>query len=134
MGIILDTNILIYIENGTIDVNEFSSPDETYFLSSVSISELLVGVEMSKSLKQKISRGTFSEAIISHFPVLDFNTEVARVHAQLCAHHYKKKNRSKMNAHDLIIGATALTYQHKLFTNNPKDFSDIPGLVVKSYE
>jgi len=96
------------------------------------VSELLMGVELADTFELKVARGAFVEAIISRFPVLDFNTDVARVHSKIFAHIKKIKTKSdkNTNAHDLIIGATALAYGHSVLTNNISDFACIPGLKV----
>ncbi len=48
--------------------------------------------------------------------------------AQLAAELYKRLGRPRTRQFDLAIAATALTVGGRLWTLNPADFEDIPGL------
>ncbi len=73
---------------------------------------------------------TNSERIISHFPVLNFNIEVARTYAELYAQCLVEKPRKKLAVHDLQIAATAITHGYRVLTSNSADFTNIEGLEI----
>lgn len=74
------------------------------------------------------------ENILSHVPVLEFDTEVARTYAEIYTYALSQTKRSNLNVHDLQIAATALVYGYSLLTTNTDDFKEIPSLKVISPE
>lgn len=48
--------------------------------------------------------------------------------AEIAAHLYRSLTRPRGREVDIGIAATAIHYQARLWTLNPKDFADIPGL------
>lgn len=132
MGLMLDTNVFIHSERSGIPID--FSQWEKYggaYISSVTVSELLVGVHYANSKASKIRRSAFVETILGKFPVLDFNTEAARVHAGLFA--TLAKQGQMIGAHDLIIAATALVHNCAVLTENTKEFERVPGLEIISF-
>jgi tRNA(fMet)-specific endonuclease VapC len=127
MGLMLDTNVFIHSERSKSPID--FSPWEKYgdvYISAVTVSELLVGVHYADNESRKARRSAFVESILSKVPVLDFNTEVARVHAGL----FTSLSRQGMmiGAHDLIISATALVHNCAVLTENKNEFERVPGL------
>ena len=53
--------------------------------------------------------------------------------AQLSAKLYKSLKRPRTREVDIAIAASALRREAQLWTLNPADFSDIPGLHIKSH-
>lgn len=53
----------------------------------------------------RIKRSVFVETIINEIQTINFTVEIARLHAELCAH-LMEQGRF-IGAHDLIIAATA---------------------------
>ncbi|HUG94229.1 MAG TPA: PIN domain-containing protein [Planctomycetaceae bacterium] len=86
MGLIIDTNVFIRAERAghPPDVSRWAGYGEAY-LSVVTVAELLIGVHRADNDARRARRSAFVEEIIRSFPVLDFNTPVARVHAELFA-------------------------------------------------
>jgi tRNA(fMet)-specific endonuclease VapC len=109
MGLMLDTNVFIHSERSRspIDFSQWEEYGDVY-ISAVTVSELLVGVHYANDETKKARRSAFVESILGKVPVLDFNTEVARVHAGLFAS--LAKQGLMIGAHDLIIAATALVH------------------------
>ncbi|MCK6484842.1 MAG: hypothetical protein HUU22_04520 [Phycisphaerae bacterium] len=72
MGIILDASVLIECERRKIDVAQRISgrEDEEFFLSVISVSELLHGVFRATSESVRMKRSAFVEAVISTFRYL----------------------------------------------------------------
>jgi tRNA(fMet)-specific endonuclease VapC len=132
MGLMLDTNVFIFSERtgSPIDFSQWKAHDNVY-ISSVTVSELLVGVYYASSETRKTRRSAFVESILGKIPVLGFDTEVARVHAGLFAS--LTKQGQMIGAHDLIIAATALFHNCSLLTDNNREFSRVAGLDTISY-
>lgn len=131
MGLILDTNVFIDLEQGRLQQAAVPSlQTEPVFMAAITVSELLAGVKLAKTAEEHIRRHTSVENILSHVPVLEFDTEVARTYAELYAHALSQTKRSNLNVHDLQIAATALAYGYSLLTTNTDDFKGIPGLKV----
>ncbi|MDE2815117.1 MAG: type II toxin-antitoxin system VapC family toxin [Chloroflexota bacterium] len=70
------------------------------------------------------------EALVAAIPVLPFSRPVAERCAQLRESLRKQGKRPQQRALDLIIAATALTYDLVLVTRNIADYQDLPGLVL----
>ena len=131
MGLIIDTNVFIDAENDRLDLSELEAlQSQTVFIAAITVSELLAGVKLAKTADEQIYRHAFVENILSSLVVLNFDPEVARSYAELYAYALKQGNRSKINAHDLQIAATALVYGHSILTANTDDFKDIPSISV----
>lgn len=132
MGLMLDTNVFIFSErSGTpIDFSQWEKYGDVY-ISSVTVSELLVGVHYATSEARKARRSAFVESILGKIPVLGFDTEVARVHAGLFA--TLTKQGQMIGAHDLIIAATALFHNCAVLTDNINEFERVAGINTVSF-
>lgn len=132
MGLMLDTNVFIFSErSGTpIDFSQWEQYGDVY-ISSVTVSELLVGVHYAISEARKARRSAFVESVLGKIPVLGFDTEVARIHAGLFA--TLTKQGQMIGAHDLIIAATALFHGCAVLTDNTDEFRRVAGLDTISY-
>lgn len=130
MGILIDTNIFILAEK-----NKFSLTtsdiltDAPVYMSAITVSELLLGVHHADA-KRRVRRSAFVEAILQSMPILPFTLETARVHAELFS--YLSKKGKLIGAHDLLIAATALAHDCRLFTHNVREFKQVPGLEIQS--
>jgi len=129
MGIILDTCVFIQAERQkqSLDYEALDKFGNVY-ISAVTVSELLLGVHKANSEKRRLKRSAFVENILSEIPVLNFNMEVARLHAEI--YNYLSDDGNLIGAHDLIIAATALTNACGILTTNTKEFERVPGLTV----
>ncbi len=129
MGLIVDTNVFIAFERRgrVIDLSPWE-PSEAVFISAVTVSELLMGVHRADNEARRNRRSAFVEAVIGGIPALSFTTEVARVHAGICAD--LARRGQLIGAHDLIIAATAIHHKLSLLTDNRSEFSRVPGLTV----
>jgi len=129
MGIIIDTSVLIAVEREDIDFNKWQKYNSAY-ISSITVTELLIGVHRAKNSKIRIKRSAFVEHIIGSISSLVFGEEEARVYSQILYDLYKKG--ITVGSHDMIIGATAIASGYPVLTMNEKDFKRIPGLEVLS--
>ena len=132
MGLIIDTNVLIRAERSR-QFADFRPWEEhgDVFISAITCSELLVGVHKADTPERRIKRAAFVESLLEVFPVLVFDKDVARVHAQLMAALPKAVT---VGAHDLIIGASAIKHGFPVLTANVNDFSRMPGLNVLQFQ
>lgn len=131
MGLILDTDVLIRAEKDpeAVDFTRWAGHGEA-FISAVTCSELLVGVHLADTEVRRLKRSAFVEGVLQTLPVLPFDQDVARVHAQLLASLSKGVT---LGAHDLIIGATAIRHGYAILTGNGSDFRRMPGVTVSDF-
>lgn len=131
MGVILDTSVLIEWERkaGSLEIYAASHPNEPVGLSVISAAELLHGVHRADTAVRRLKRSAFVEQVLSSFPLYDFDLGVGRAYAELWA--TLERRGTKVSAHDLIIGATAISRGDTVLTFNRRDFSKIPGLSVE---
>lgn len=127
MGLILDTGVFVQWERSgqTVDFAQWEEFGDVA-ISVVTASELLVGVHRADTEARRHARSVFVEAVLTQFPILDFTTPVARVHAELFAALAQKGQM--IGAHDLIIAATAIHCQCAVLTKNVTEFQRVPGV------
>ena len=128
MGVIFDTSVLIEAERGRFDAIGFTAgkKKEPFGLSAISVSELLHGVHRADTEKRRLKRSAFVEKTIELFPIYPFDKSVARVYAKLWSGLLQKG--LNIGAHDLMIGATAISLGFSVATFNVRHFSRIVGL------
>lgn len=129
MGLVLDTCVFIQAErsNTKLDVKRWGENEEVY-ISTITVSELLIGVHNANNEARRLQRSAFVEAIIAEVPILDFNTAAARIHAELYSS--IAKQGLMIGAHDLIIASIALAHGYAVVTANRQEFERIPGLTI----
>ncbi|MCW5853929.1 MAG: type II toxin-antitoxin system VapC family toxin [Anaerolineae bacterium] len=130
MTILIDSSIIIAMERRRLPHSMLAdlAPDEPVAMASITASELLAGVYRADSLERRVRREAFVEGILSRVPILPFDLQVARVHAQLWAQ--LTAMGQLIGAHDLLIAATAFAHDYSVLTDNLRDFRRVPGLVV----
>jgi predicted nucleic acid-binding protein len=133
MGVIFDTSEIISLERkaGSIEEMVGSRRNEPCAISVITVAELLHGVERADSQARKLSRQAFVERAIDFFPVVPFDTPVARIYARLWAS--LAAQGILVGTHDLIIAATALSLDFTIITANMRDFGKIEGLRVEKF-
>lgn len=121
MGLVLDTNVFIHAERRQtrVDFSQWQDYGEA-FISAITVSELLVGVHRANDEKRRFKRSVFVEAIIANFLILPFDTEAARLHAQVFS--LLMSQGQMIGAHDLIIATTALRQGCAVLTENISEF------------
>ncbi|HET6191989.1 MAG TPA: PIN domain-containing protein [Trebonia sp.] len=124
--LILDTNVLIAYERGTI--NRAALDDDELAIASVSVAEYRVGIELADT-PERAERARALAAITSVIDVLDYTAITAAQHGQLLAH--VRKSGTPRRAHDLIIAAHAAETGRTVVSRDAKArFSDLPGITV----
>ncbi len=125
--LILDLNILIAYERGTIDRSALD--DDELAVASISIAEYRTGIELADTAERAAVRARALATITSVIDVLDYTPVTAAQHARLLAH--VRRSGSPRGAHDLIIAAHAAETGRLVLTRNAKArFSDLPGITA----
>lgn len=128
--LLLDTTFLIDAERSHADLDDLIGDEDDVAIAAITVAELQVGVELSKG-KTRHSRQELLDAIVVAVPIVDYDLEVARAHAQLLVA-VRRQGRPR-GAHDLIIAATASSSGRSLVTADQTAFVDLPGIVTISY-
>ncbi len=132
MGLVIDTDVWILAEKsaGKLDLARWAQYGGAY-MSAVTASELLVGVERASTAHRKAQRGAFVENLLSIIPVLEFSMPVVRTHARMVAALSKNVTAG---AHDALIAATAVHHGYALLTRNVADFRIFAGLKIEAFQ
>jgi len=132
VGTLIDSSVIVAGERGDIDLDGCfaARPDEDFAIAVITASELLHGVHRA-SRRHRPRREAFVEGILARLPMISFDLVVARIHAQLWA--TLTKRGIVVGAHDLLIGATAVSFGYKVATRNQRSFPRIPGITVQSW-
>jgi tRNA(fMet)-specific endonuclease VapC len=130
MGALIDTSILIALDRGSIELQDLLNafPDEEWFISTVTVSELLRGSLRTSSPARRAVRFAFVEDNISRFEVLEFDLPAARTHAEIWAE--LARHGGSVGERDLMIAATAVSRNYAVATRDLRSFPKIPGLTV----
>jgi tRNA(fMet)-specific endonuclease VapC len=125
--LILDTNILLAYERGTIDRTALD--DDELAVASITAAEYRTGTELADTPERAAARARALATITSVIDVLDYTAVTGAHHARLLAH--VRKAGSPRGAHDLIIAAHAAETGRLLLTKDAKArFSDLPGIIA----
>jgi len=126
---LLDTNICIYYIKGLYDLKskfEEVGP-ENCFISEITLAELKFGVAKSKAKeKNQKALDNFLSGIqlLPIFPALDiYAEEKARV----------QKSGKIIDDFDLLIGATAVSFDLVMVTNNTNHFNRIKDIILEDW-
>src|SRR3984885_664355 len=114
--LILDTNILIAYERGTIDRSALD--EDELAIASVSVAEYRVGIEMAETAERAAERARALTAITSAVDVLDYTQATAAHHGRLLAH--IRRSGAPRGAHDLIIAAHAAETGRSILSRDTK--------------
>ncbi len=125
--LILDTNVLIAYERGTID--RVSLDDDELAVAAVTIAEYRVGIELAHTAARAADRARALAAITSVVEVLDYTEATAAHHARLIA--FARRVGNPRGAHDLIIAAHASETGRTILSRDVKGkFDGLPGVMA----
>jgi len=132
VGTLIDSSVIVAGERGDVDLDECfaARSDEDFAIAAITASELLHGVHRA-SRRHRPRREAFVEGILARLPVIAFDVVVARIHAQLWA--TLAGRGSAVGAHDLLIGATAVSLGYTVATRDRRSFPRIPGVTVQRW-
>lgn len=125
--LILDTNLLIAYERGTIDRSALD--DDELAIAAVSVAEYRVGIELADTPVRAADRARALAAITAVIHVLDYTETTAVQHARLIAH--VRRTGTPRGAHDLIIAAHAAETGRTILSHDAKArFVELPGIAA----
>jgi tRNA(fMet)-specific endonuclease VapC len=133
VAVLIDASILIEAERGRLDLEPHVAqrPEEEFFLSVITASELLHGVHRAVQPEVRTKRSAFVEAILERFPLLPVDIGTARAHAQVWAE--LAATGQMIGAHDLWLAATCIAHGLTMVTANVREFARVPGLAVEAW-
>ena len=125
--LILDTNVLIAYERGTLDRTLLD--DDELAIAAVTVAEYRVGIELADTVARAADRARALAAIVSAVDVLDYTDATAAHHARLIAH--ARRSGTPRGAHDLIIAAHAAETGRIILSRDAKArFGDLPNVLA----
>lgn len=123
--LILDTNVLIAYERGTIDRSALD--EDELAIAAISVAEYRVGIEMADTAERAADRARALAVITSAVEVLDYTQATATHHGRLLAH--LRRSGAPRAAHDLIIAAHGAETGRIILTRDAKArFRELPGV------
>ena len=128
--LLLDTNFLIDAERTDSALEAVIDDDDDVAIAAVTLAELLVGVEMADTKRRRVAREAFVNDVLEAVPVITYDEEIARVHAELLVA-VRRVGRPR-GAHDLIIAATARATARTVLTGDGSAFADLPGVALRT--
>lgn len=130
MGYLIDTDILIYSlkKHPLVQARFQKKSTIPKSISVITYGELIFGARKSTQVEKNLA---VVYRIAEIFPVIEVGKAVVETFGNLKAS-LQAKGRS-LSDMDLLIGATALTMNCCLVTNNERHFSLIPGLEIENW-
>lgn len=126
---LLDTNICIFYMKGLYDLQKKFDvvENDNCFISEITLAELQFGVENSQAKeKNTVALGNFltGVTIVPIFPCIHvYAKEKARL----------RKAGQPVDDFDLLIGATAITNELTLVTNNVGHLGRMEGIMIEDW-
>jgi tRNA(fMet)-specific endonuclease VapC len=132
MAILIDTSVIIAVERGRLELatSFWRQSSQRFFLSAITVSELLHGVHRATTESIGAARLQFVDFVIDRVNVLPIDVPVARTHAEIWAR--QEGAGMLIGPHDLWIAATCLYHGLSIATMNDREFQRVPGLTVFS--
>jgi len=126
----LDTNIVIYtIKNRPEYIRKlFNLHSEQLCISTVTLGELVFGAEHSQQVERNLAD---IKAMIARLEVLPFDNKAAYHFGQIRAELYRIGK--PIGPYDMMIAGHARQSGLILVTNNVKEFSRVPGLILENW-
>lgn len=124
--LILDTNVLIAIERGTLPSSSLSDDDELA-VAAVTVAEYRVRIELADTPERAAERARKLELLLADIDVLDYTLRTAVHHARLLAQ--VRRSGTQRSPYDLIIAAHAAETGRTVVSGDAKArFGDLPGV------
>ena len=128
--LLFDTTFLIDAERGGVDVEDVIDDADDVAIAAVTIAELRAGALLA-SRRRKSTRTAFVDDIVATIPVINYDPEVAEIHAELLVE--VRAQGEPRGAHDLIIAATARASDRTILSADRTAFRNLPGVSVHSH-
>jgi tRNA(fMet)-specific endonuclease VapC len=126
--LLFDTTFLVDAERTGSELEALIEDDDDVAVSTVTIAELEVGVEMASGRSRR-DREAFLMDVLATIPALSYDVDVARAHASLLLA-VRRQGRPR-GAHDLIIAATARAASRTVVTADETAFDQLPNVTVR---
>lgn len=124
--IVFDTNIIIYALQHNEKVLEILKNYQNIpFVSSITIMELFSGAKNEDEIKM-------IESFLSSFTIIPVTDQIAKKAGNILRL-LQQANKKTKQKEDIVIAATALTFNASVLTANKKDFINIPDLVLEEF-
>ena len=129
-NILLDTSVLIAIENKQLNIKQAVSPDIWPILPSIAYAEVSLGIKLDTNLNRAKLKQDSLDYIKSLCVFKSFGEVEAGHLAELIAH--TNKVGKKRGKYDLIIAAIARANDATIITHDRKaKFEGLPGVKVR---
>lgn len=131
MGFLIDTNLWIAIERGTLsaaDIHAVTRQAPVY-LSPVNLAEIRFGIELMADAKSR-QRAAATLRRMRRKPLLPITGATAEVFGVLAAKLSQGGRGADFRIQDLWLAAQAVQRDFTVLTANAKDFQDVPDLKV----
>lgn len=131
MQVMLDTNICIYlIKNRPVHLRsrfqQYNIGDVG--ISSITLSELMVGVERNANRPQALHA---LQLLLQSLSIADFDVQAAYIYARIRVD--LEKRGLAIGPLDMLIAAHALSLGLVLVTHNTREFQRVPGLQIEDW-
>jgi tRNA(fMet)-specific endonuclease VapC len=129
MAIMLDANVIIRGERGTLDLAAWMTrhEDEGFEVAAITVAELWHGVERASG-KHRARRERYIRSILEELPMIPYTETTALQHAQIWA--LLESSGRMIGDYDLIVAATAIERGSTVATFNKRHFERVEGLKV----
>lgn len=126
----LDTNICIATirDKPSVVRAAFNRHHAQMCISSVTVMELMYGVEMSARMQHNLAE---VEGFMARLDVLDYDSAAAAHTAQIRAE--LKRAGTQIGAYDQMIGGHARSRGLVVVTNNSREFERVSGLRIEDW-
>lgn len=128
--LLFDTTFLIDAERAGAALDELIEDDDDVAVAAVTIAELRVGALLARG-RRRTTRTAYVDDVIATIPALGYDLDVAEVHAELLAQ--VRAQGKPRGAHDLIIAATAKTFDRTIVSADDGAFDDLSGIKVRGH-
>jgi tRNA(fMet)-specific endonuclease VapC len=131
MVYLIDTNIIIYsLKNDENVRNKFMEHEKVpKYISIITYGELLYGAKKSEQAEKNCAK---IYRIKNLFPILSIDLPIIEIFSDLKSKY--RKAGIVIDDFDLLIAATALTYNQILVTNNIKHFEKIKEIKIENWK
>lgn len=126
--LLLDTTFLIDADQASTRIAETIEDDDDVAIAAITVAELQVGMLLAEG-KRREARRAFVEEVLASIPVLEYDVNVAAVHADLLA--AVRIAREPRGAHDLIIAAIARASGRMVVTADLTAFEGLPAVQTR---
>jgi len=135
VGFLIDTCVWIDVERGALapaDVADLTK-NEDIFLSPVTLAEMRFGAEVAKESGERQKRLAALRRL-QRKPVLPIDGATGDIFGSVAATIRAAGRHHRYRVRDLWLASQAIQHGFGFLTRNRKDFDDIPGLSLVSYQ